>query len=352
VNTVGSYTCVDINECQENAHDCTDGYICANNKGSFTCQDVDECSTDVAQCAKGTECQNVVGTFRCIDIDECLTNPCAVGLTCQNEHLTYRCIDKNECLADDICTEGYECVNTHGSYKCTDINECVTSTPCAHKSLCENTEGSFVCKDPCESIICESGLTPTPVDAVCKCVDIDECTQDDSCPSGHSCINTHGSFTCRDVNECTETSCNSGYECINTVGSFKCALKKCTDNECDLICDEKHSACYCLAGYKQMKDKCVKINRCVRNNGGCEQLCTADGEDVTCTCKPGFELASNSMACNIIQPCKEEYNKCSHVCIPLPTDKIVMTPDTARVENSFFTNIWIFDRNFDFLLKF
>ena len=27
--------------------------------------------------------------------------------------------------------------------------------------------------------------------------------------------------------------------------------------------------------------------------------------------------------------CDEKYNKCSHICVPLPIDKILMSPDTA-----------------------
>ena len=145
---------------------------------------------------------------------------------------------------------------------------------------------------------------------------------------GHACTNSHGSFLCTDPTKCNDTSCNSGYDCINTIDSFECKLQNCTNIECDEICDGE-SPCYCSVGYKHIKNKCTKINACIRNNGGCEQICSAENENVTCSCNPGFELSGNNQSCNIIQPCDEKYNKCSHLCIPLPTDKIIMTPKTA-----------------------
>ena len=40
------------------------------------------------------------------------------------------------------------------------------------------------------------------------------------------------------------------------------------------------------------------MNECATNNGGCAHICTDTEGSFTCSCRSGFELASNGLDCN------------------------------------------------------
>ncbi|ELU11891.1 hypothetical protein CAPTEDRAFT_152137 [Capitella teleta] len=88
--------CVDVNECTENKHECSEDEYCSNSQGSYDCK----------------ECPS--GCKGCTSFDEC--TECQEGYL-QPEGSTV-CADKNECEAE-VCTGNNEkCYNTPGSYSC------------------------------------------------------------------------------------------------------------------------------------------------------------------------------------------------------------------------------------------
>ena len=64
-------TCVDIDECTENKHNCDSKAYCTDTDGSYTCNcytgfsgdgetcvDIDECENDTHKCHLNANCQN------------------------------------------------------------------------------------------------------------------------------------------------------------------------------------------------------------------------------------------------------------------------------------------------------
>ena len=47
------------------------------------------------------------------------------------------------------------------------------------------------------------------------------------------------------------------------------------------------------------------LNVCAHSNGGCEQLCHTDiaADTFSCSCRPGYQLSSNSLACEDVNEC-------------------------------------------------
>ena len=151
VNTLGSFQCVDVHEC--NINPCPKGTRCTNTFGSYTCDDIDECGTNAHNCHRRAECQNTSGSYIC---------KCRVGYQgtstsirplSQNFHSIslgngkgrYGCRDIDECQKD-VCEVGSRCVNTRGSYRCNDIDECAGGThKCDQNAQCENVNDGYTC---------------------------------------------------------------------------------------------------------------------------------------------------------------------------------------------------------------
>uniref|UniRef100_A0AAX7TR16 EGF-like domain-containing protein n=1 Tax=Astatotilapia calliptera TaxID=8154 RepID=A0AAX7TR16_ASTCA len=60
-------TCVDVNECSKDPVPCKEDQYCLNTEGSYSCKDVDECSQSEPVCTKEhQECVNNQGSYTCI----------------------------------------------------------------------------------------------------------------------------------------------------------------------------------------------------------------------------------------------------------------------------------------------
>ncbi|TRY87414.1 hypothetical protein DNTS_013895 [Danionella cerebrum] len=150
-------SCVDIDECVLEMHDCQPSQDCINTVGSFNCQcpegyskigiecvDIDECRYRYCQ----HRCVNVPGSFSCecepgfqlggnnrscVDIDECSYSSILCQYQCVNEPGRFSC----------ICPEGYELL---GSRLCQDVNECEMGThQCGEGQVCVNVHGGHQC---------------------------------------------------------------------------------------------------------------------------------------------------------------------------------------------------------------
>ena len=240
--------CIDVDECEENLHNCSREQVCVNTEGSFHCDhwdssgqalicprgyridpqteicvDVNECLETDHNCNEASQrCINTLGSYNCVR-----HLPCGTGYTF-NSH-TGRCEDNNECaLGLDNCDSlgpTYLCRNTQGSFRC-DRKKCNRG-----EQLNEET-------GHCQPIICQAGFQAGPRG---QCVDVDECA-DNPCLMDHHCRNTLGSFECVrqcsdglrlsddgndqcvDVDECSESSdvCPAGHQCTNFMGGYRC----------------------------------------------------------------------------------------------------------------------------------
>lgn len=296
--------CVDINECDTGANNCTGtGVDCFNIPGSFRCA-----------CKAGFRLENGV----CVDIDECVNaekhSPLCRPGQCKNtpgsyicvcppgyDDSTQDCIDINECKLSALnplaaqCGSAGECVNTPGSYKCKcpkgytqnpltglceDINECAFANAC-QKGICTNTEGSYLC-------MCRLGYTLVGG----ACVDLNECVEDPNrCgkPTEGVCVNLEGKFECR---------CNPGYRNAGELRSSHCVeINECVEKN---VTAPPNAECVdaingytfrCKTGYrKDDMEVCRDINECVEVNDACDinADCTNTDGSYTCKCKQGF----------------------------------------------------------------
>ncbi|XP_042638733.1 protein disulfide isomerase CRELD2 [Orycteropus afer afer] len=105
-----------------------------------TCVDINECEEEASPCSESQYCKNVPGSYTCEECDST-----CVGCTGEGP---------GRCVA---CVPGYTKDETG---QCSDIDECSqTEKPCARENEnCYNTPGSFVC-------VCPDGYKET--DAAC-----------------------------------------------------------------------------------------------------------------------------------------------------------------------------------------
>ncbi|XP_015912023.1 fibrillin-1 isoform X2 [Parasteatoda tepidariorum] len=235
VNTVGSYRC-------QNLINCEAGYE-LNEQGD-QCVDIDECVRGLAECDQQQTCRNRPGGYIC---------ECPRGYSLNTQRV---CEDIDECtrFRGQICASHSECINTQGSYKCNcnegfragnddktcaDVDEC-SESPNICQQTCNNVWGSYQCS-------CKLGYTLGPDER--SCIDINECEVygglGNLCIG--FCINEPGSFkcscpsgyrlasdgrTCQDIDECREQNvCNDDKAvCLNTRGGYKCNRIDCPPN--------------------------------------------------------------------------------------------------------------------------
>ncbi|KAH9513533.1 hypothetical protein Btru_033306 [Bulinus truncatus] len=58
---------------------------------------------------------------------------------------------------------------------------------------------------------------------------------------------------------------------------------------------------------------CSPINECLDGTANCSQICTDDPLGYTCSCRPGFTLATNNKSCNDVDECRTR-KPCPQVC--------------------------------------
>ncbi|XP_005998157.1 EGF-containing fibulin-like extracellular matrix protein 2a isoform X2 [Latimeria chalumnae] len=155
--------CVDVDECQQDLHNCQPSQECVNTLGSFHCK-----------CPDG---YRKVGT-ECIDIDECRYRYCQ-----------HRCVNSPGSFTCQ-CEPGFQLAGNNRS--CVDVNECDMGARCQQR--CYNTYGTFICRCDQGYELAEDGHT---------CNDINECeTNTHQCTETQSCVNYHGGYQCVEKNRC------------------------------------------------------------------------------------------------------------------------------------------------------
>ncbi|XP_047735450.1 fibrillin-1 isoform X2 [Hyalella azteca] len=129
--------CEDVDECETSPSPCGDEEVCMNHPGGYRCR----LPPRIRSCPPGH--RFIAADDACVDINECeeRADDCsASSQTCINSVGSYRCIDRSP-----TCSFGYRFDSE--SRECVDVNECTQAQPpCRPLHICINTRGGFSCR--------------------------------------------------------------------------------------------------------------------------------------------------------------------------------------------------------------
>ncbi|XP_031427088.1 EGF-containing fibulin-like extracellular matrix protein 2 [Clupea harengus] len=198
-------SCIDVDECELDLHDCQPSQQCVNMVGTFSCQCPDGYSKIGVECVDIDECRYRYCQHRCVNLPGSFSCECEPGFQVASNNRS--CVDVNECDMGGPCEQ--RCFNTYGTflcrcdqgydlapdgYSCSDIDECSYSSYLC-QFHCVNEPGRFSCECPEGYEILGTRL----------CQDVNECdTATHQCGEGQSCVNIHGGYRCMDNNRCLE----------------------------------------------------------------------------------------------------------------------------------------------------
>ncbi|RXM30493.1 Cysteine-rich with EGF-like domain protein 2-B [Acipenser ruthenus] len=143
------------------------------------------------------------------------------------------CHDNGDCDGDGTrrgdgkcrCNKGYKgdfCLECDDGYFNKERNDTFSLCTECHES-CQTCSGPT--NKDCNE--CKSGWVQ---DDEKSCNDMDECANETSpCKENQYCHNKEGSYSCKDINECSlpDKSClRENEDCVNTKGSFKCVCSQ------------------------------------------------------------------------------------------------------------------------------
>ncbi|KAI4501065.1 hypothetical protein M0802_003868 [Mischocyttarus mexicanus] len=129
-------------------------------------------------------------------------------------------------------------------------------------------------------------------------------------------------YKCIDVNECEENNGGCEYKCVNTPGSFRCE---------------------CPKGMKQGEDRftCIDINECLLNNGHgpCQDTCRnlIGGYECSCEGLQDMVLSADNHTCQNAGPCSVNNAGCSHTCLSTMGRVFCLCPDGFMLEDDWKT---------------
>eukprot|EP00455_Lapot_gusevi_P005222 TRINITY_DN121_c0_g1_i3.p1 TRINITY_DN121_c0_g1~~TRINITY_DN121_c0_g1_i3.p1 ORF type:complete len:605 (+),score=86.49 TRINITY_DN121_c0_g1_i3:102-1916(+) len=188
---------------------------------------------------------------------------------------------------------------------------------------------------------CTAGyLNPGPPNNIDtrQCVE-DICSKKIPCASPHTCqtlfdtSRNPSQFQCKCATGFINARSLSSGESDNTL----CVKDMCSTNPCpeNSVCQPYTNTfrCICNEGFKMVDGKCVEIDACQFNNGGCDvnAICTSSRGQATCKCKVGYaDQFNNGKLCSRIT-CKD--NPCQ---INIFSFKIIQCEDLVTQTAPFY----------------
>eukprot|EP00043_Microstomoeca_roanoka_P014249 m.140633 g.140633 ORF g.140633 m.140633 type:complete len:1712 (+) comp15967_c0_seq1:231-5366(+) len=216
----------------------------------------------------------------------------------------------------------------------------------------------------------ESGLD----NATESCMDFDECAAGNGgCPAG--CTNLDGTFCCSQDEPYQYTEWSSW---SSTCGPAIRTRTRSCNATCGGVCtndlplmDTRDICCptnatYTYGPYPDWMPTCATQTRtkpemctascggvCTNHmdttqtlsNGGCEQQCSVDAGEITCSCGLGYRLAADNSSCQAYNPCNDHNGECSHYCVPGAYENFTCTCDAGYTASDGFNCIDINECN-------
>eukprot|EP00736_Rhodelphis_marinus_P008051 Rmarinus@m.28362 len=343
----GHTTCIDIDECEVSAHNCSPNADCIDTSGSFscscssdffgdglectpcasnggspagsfspsdcscnegyegdgfeTCEDVDECSTSASACDDmGSQCFNTEGSYSC----SCLSGYYGDGLNCSPCAVHATSPDHSSESSGCTCNDGY---SGDGHSSCADINECETANNCnTMHAQCANGDGSYFCT--CNAGFYGDGVSCTACATEASSPEGSFTEEDCSCNVGYA---GDGHSSCTDTNECLQSThdCDLSAVCSNVDGSFQCACEAghygdgvvcvaCAQEGSSAPASTANTDCSCNLGYTgDGHTICSDVDECESGNNNCHELANCSNVPGSFACSCTGNYVGNGVDC-------------------------------------------------------
>ncbi|KAK0079342.1 hypothetical protein PV325_001381 [Microctonus aethiopoides] len=303
--TVDQFTCRSGNgECVALAWMCDGNPDCTDSSDEADCNDT--CRSDQFTCADKKCIQSSWVCDQDEDCDDGSDEKNCPPTTCRPD-LDFEC-SQGYCITSRWrCDGDYDCPDHSDEIGCKDVSQSN-----GHSSHC--SEHEFHCGDhlTCihQSWVCDNEKDcPNNADeSPERCRNI-TCRADQFQCGDHTCISGHsycdGRVDCKDGSD--EKNCTTKPSACDPQTQFECSEGSCIP--LDRVCNKKPD---CIGWEDESPERCG-VNECLKNNGGCTQVCIDMPIGYRCDCRPGYRLIDNR-TCDDIDECLEP-GSCSQYCL-------------------------------------